>query len=252
MQRTLILLVILLLLSACSSNKAVTQATTAADSEAMRELQLGEAAMEKEHYLAAIEHWQKVRDSFTSPELTALAELKIGDAYFEKEDYILAVSSYEDFLKKHPGHTQTASVMYRLGKAHFAQLLSADRDQTATRNALTTFEQLLKNYPDSVDTQELNSYIEQCHNRLAANEAYIGRFYLKTERYSAAIKRLENVHTTYPSYPELSGVLFDLARALEFDGKTDQAAATLSLLNQRSLGEELQEEINEFRADHNI
>ncbi|EAT16106.1 outer membrane protein assembly factor BamD [Desulfuromonas acetoxidans] len=252
MQRTLILLLTLLALAACSSNKSATQTASPATSEAMRELQKGEIAMEKEHYLAAIEHWQKVRDSFTSPELTALAELKIGDAYYAQEDYISAVASYEDFLKKHPGHTQTASVMYRLGKSHFAQLLSADRDQTATRNALATFEQLLKNYPDSIDPQELNSYIEQCHNRLAANEAYIGRFYLKTKRYTAAISRLENITNTYPNYPNLTGVLFDLARAQKFDGKSDQALATLSLLQQRPVDEDLQEEINEFREDHNI
>ena len=250
MQRTLIVLLTLLVLSACSSTPSVTQAPP--DSEAMRELQLGEIAMEKEHYLAAIEHWQKVRDSFTSPELTALAELKIGDAYYQKEEYISAIASYEDFLKKHPGHTQTAAVMYRLGKSHFEQILSADRDQTATRNALATFEQLLKNYPQTVNTEELNNYIEQCHNKLAANEAYIGRFYLKTKRYTAAISRLENLRSTYPGYPELTGVLFDLARAQEFDGKTDQAVATLSLLQQRRVDEDLQEEINEFREEHNI
>ena len=251
MQRTLILLLTLLVISGCSSNKAVTPSTTG-DSEAMRELQQGEIAMEKGHYLNAIEHWQKVRDSFTSPELTALAEMKIGDAYYEQEDYVSAIASYEDFLKKHPGHTQSASVMYRLGKCHFEEILSIDRDQTATRNALATFEQLLKNYPESVNAEELNGYIKECHNRLAANEAYIGRFYLKTKRYDAAITRFDNIRSTYPDYPQLPSVLFNLAQAQQLGGQTEQASATLSLLQQQPLNEDLREEIDDFKEDHNI
>ncbi|PLX97780.1 MAG: outer membrane protein assembly factor BamD [Desulfuromonas sp.] len=248
MKRTLFLGLIILFLGACSSSK-----TPPPNKDALYYLQRGEVAMEKEHYLEAIENWEKVRDSFTSPELTALAELKIGDAHFENKDYISAVASYEDFLKKHPAHSQTAAVMYRLGKSHFKQILSADRDQTATRNALATFEQLLKTYPESVNVEELQADIQQCHNRLAANEAYVGRFYLKTKRYSAAISRLNAIRSTYPEYPEMPEILFDLARAQQLDGKSDQATLTLNLLQQHyTLNEELREQTTEFREEHNI
>ncbi|MCD6526471.1 MAG: outer membrane protein assembly factor BamD [Desulfuromonas sp.] len=248
MNRSFILGLIVLALCACST----TQPKQPQNKDAHYYLQQGEIAFEKEHYPEAIEHWQKVRDSFTSPELTALAELKIADAQFNNDQLIEAIAAYEDFLKQHPGHSQTSSILFRLGNAHYKQILDEDRDQTATRNALATFEQVQANYPESVDPAKLTELILNCRDRLAANEKYIGQFYLKTKRYSAAISRLKKISSDYPEYTGLDHVLFSLAQAQRLEGQTEQATATLNQLETNTTDAELRKSATKFRDKYGI
>ncbi len=215
---------------------------------AMYCFQQGELALEDGDYTEAIAQWQKVRDSFTAPELTTLAELKIADAQFENEMFIEAIASYEDFLKQHPSNIHKSAVLFRLGKAHFEQILSADRDQTATRNALNTFEQLKKNFPHTVNPQELDNYILQCRTRLAENEMYIGHFYLKTKRYKPAIARLERIRTNYPEFNDMAHVILYLAQAQRLYGDTDKALSLLGLLQNDNLSD-IREEAADLRND---
>ena len=75
-------------------------------------------------------------DTYYSPELNVLAELKIAEAHFLAGNFVEAAAAYEDFLKQHPEHERTPQVLYQLGMAYYNQILSADRDQTASRNVV--------------------------------------------------------------------------------------------------------------------
>ncbi|MEA3464774.1 MAG: outer membrane protein assembly factor BamD [Thermodesulfobacteriota bacterium] len=245
------ILLCMIALSLCIILSACTTAKQPQALDALYYFQKGEVAFEDENYTEAIEHWQKVRDSFTSPELTELAELKIADAQFKKELYIEAIASYEDFLKQHPSNLRKSDVLLHLGKAHFEQILAADRDQTATRNALSTFEQLHKNFPGKIDTQELNYLILQCRDRLAENETYVGNFYLKTKHYKAAISRLEKVRCDHPEFYDMGHVLLYLAQAHQQKGETDLALALLNEVANYN-NNDLNKEAAKLRHEYNI
>jgi len=242
----LIISIVALTLSACSSTT-----TQPIEKNALYYFQKGEQELEAGHHKEAIEAWQKVRDSFTSPELTALAELKIADTQYDNELYIEAIASYEDFLKQHPANIRKSDVLLRLGKAHFNLILAADRDQSATRNALATFEQLKKNFPGKVNPQELDDLILQCRNRLAENATYIGHFYLKTKHYKAAIARLEQVRATYPEFSDMGHVLFYLAQAHQLNGESQKASVLFNQLS-RINDADLRKKAEKLRQKYNI
>jgi len=247
MRNGIILCIIALSLSACASKSSVQPVTK----DALYYFQQGEMAFEEEEYTKAIEHWQRVRESFTSPELTALSELKIADAQLADELYIEAIASYEDYLKQHPASVRKSDVLLRLGKAHFHQILARDRDQTATRNALATFEQLQKNFPNKVNPQELDNLILQCRSRLAENEIYVGHFYLKTKRYQAAISRLEKLRNDYPEFYDMGHVELYLAQAYYHKGDTETAVNLFDDVS-RYNDEELIEESIKLRGKFKI
>lgn len=247
MRHCITLCIVAIFLSACASKEPIQPVTK----DALYYFQQGETAFEDEKYTRAIEHWQRVRDSFTSPELTALAELKIADAQLADKLYIEAIASYEDFLKQHPASTRKSDILLRLGKAHFNQILSADRDQTATRNALATFEQLQKNFPGKVNPQELDDLILQCRNRLAENEIYIGHFYLKTKRYHAAIGRLNKLRSNYPEYDDMGQVLLYLAQAHHHVGENETARTLFDEVPQYN-NKELTKESEKLRRQFSI
>jgi outer membrane protein assembly factor BamD len=109
-----------------------------------------------------------------------------------------AVAAYEDFLREYPDHPRTADVPLQTRSVYYHQILTIDRDQTATRNALATFEMLTTKFPRDSRTQEAKQYIAECRERLAASELYVGRFYFRTGRYEAAINRLTTCSRTTP------------------------------------------------------
>ncbi|MBN2645685.1 MAG: outer membrane protein assembly factor BamD [Desulfuromonadaceae bacterium] len=246
--RVLLILVALLSTTACSTTPAPKEEAK----NALYYFQQGEIAYEDQDYEQAIENWQKVRDSFQSPELTTLAELKIADVQYEKGQTIEAIAAYEDFLKQHPEHARTGEVLLRLGQLHFGEMLSEDRDQTATRNALASLKQLKDNYPAYNQQGEVDQLIQQCRDRLAANERYIGQFYLKNKRYDAAINRLKEIPANYPEFPEMNSVLFSLAKAYTLSGQNDKATPLFNLLERAFQDADLRDELTEFRQEHQI
>jgi len=193
--RLLLLLLVAILMAGCSASTQATRPT------AEQYFQEGEKNFENGLYEEAISSWEKVRDTYYSPQLNMLAELKIAETYYLSERYPEAAAAYADFLKQHPYDDRSAMVTYRLGLSHFQQILSADRDQTSTENALRVFQDYLNRFPKGQNAAEVTSMIQRCKNRLADHEVYVGWFYLRIKQYQASIKRLEQ---TLEKYPELA------------------------------------------------
>jgi outer membrane protein assembly factor BamD len=173
----------------------------------------GEQLYAAKHYQDAIAEWKKVKESYYSPELTTLAELKIADAQFDDEKYIEAGAAYEDFRKLHPTHEKAAYALYRLGLCNFKQITGIDTDQTAVKNAATYFESLLKQYPASEFAADARDKLEICQTKMVQYENYIGRFYLRTDKYSSAIKRLQEALDRSPKTPARDETLLYLGEA---------------------------------------
>lgn len=215
--RYLLILLLTLLLAACSSQKVVPR------NSAEKYFQEGERFYESNLYEDAIASWEKVRDSYYSPELNMLAEIKIAEAYYRSERYEEAAAAYAEFLKQHPNDTRIDDILYRLGLSHYQQILTADRDQTHTENALQVFTELLRRFPEYPQVEEVGYLIQRCRNRLAEHEVYVGRYYLKKEHPQAAIKRLEKVLSAYPNYYYRDEAYFVLGQAYLQTGQKDKA-----------------------------
>lgn len=222
--RYLLFMAITLLVSACAS--PVIPPPKSADFY----LQEGEDMFDRGLYEDAIANWEKVRDSYYSPELNIIAEMKIAEAYYLSEMFPEAAAAYEDFLKQHPNSDRVPQAMYQLGMSYYQQLLNADRDQTATQNALVTFESLLARFPEDADKEQLKAYIGQCQDRLAAHEVYVGKWYLKTDKPEAAINRLEGMFQTYPNYFYRDEAWLYLGKAYLRSGQKDKAVHAFNTL----------------------
>jgi outer membrane protein assembly factor BamD len=225
MKNLFVAFALLLLTTACASTPTPLAPT------AETYLQQGEAALEKGRYNEAIANWEKARDSFYSPELNALAEMKISEAYFLSERYVEAVTGYEDFLKQHPDNPRTADIMYQLGLCYFNQMLTPDRDQTTTLNALSVFTDLQKRFPDTPRLTELTERIAQCRDRLAAHEVAVGNFYLRTKQYQAAINRFKPIFNQYPDFNKKDEVYYYLGHAQLMLGNRQKAADAFNALS---------------------
>lgn len=190
----------------------------------------GEAAFAEEDYQDAIKAYEKAMEMYETADLNRRAELRIADAHFADEQYTEAAAGYENFLKRHPGTPQSARVLAQLGESYFNQILAIDRDQTATRNALVTFESLRKLYPEAPESAIAPERIRSCRNHLAANELYIGMFYYKMEQAQAAIGRFNDLLERYPDNPDKDQIFYYLGRTFLVNGHPNLAVTTFEKL----------------------
>lgn len=179
----------------------------------------GEQFYQDGKYEDAIAQWKKVKESYQSPELSTKAELNIADAYFLNGDYIEAAAGYDDFRKLHPKHPQADFALYRQGLSYFKQIHSIDTDQTPVKNAQTTFDSYLKLYPEGAQLAEVKEKYRECRDMQLRYELYVGRFYLKTGAFKAAIARFDESLKTFSDSERRDEVLYYLGRAYLEDGQ---------------------------------
>jgi len=174
----------------------------------------GLALYKKRRYGKALEVFNELKGSFpgVDPYYT-WAELKVADCYFFKKEYPDAIGHYEEFKKFHPFHEDIPYVIFQIGLSYFNQILSIDRDQSATRKALSNFEFLMANYPPSIFTEKAREKAKICREKLAAKELYVAKFHYKRKKYQGATARLELVVKLYPEVDVLDEVLFYLGKS---------------------------------------
>jgi outer membrane protein assembly factor BamD len=190
----------------------------------------GEQFYQDGKYADAIAQWKKVKESYQSQELTTKAELSIADAYFLNEDYIEAAAGYEDFRKLHPKHPQADFALYRQGLSYYNQIHSIDTDQTPVKNAQTTFASYQTLYPAGAQLAEVQEKNRDCKDKQLQYELYVGRFYLKTDVYKAAIGRFEEALKMFTDATRRDEVLYYLGRAYLEDGQKSKGREVFSRL----------------------
>lgn len=156
-------------------------------------------------YGDAVKTFALLKERYPYSRYAILAELKLADAYFNDGRYPEAISAYEEFVRLHPKNEASPYVLYQIGESHYHQLLTIDRDQTSTRQAILAFERLLKSHPGSPYEQNAVQKVRFCRQHLADHEVYVGRFYYKSKHYQAALARFQGVLNGYEDVLEPKG-----------------------------------------------
>ncbi|MFV1977983.1 MAG: outer membrane protein assembly factor BamD [Myxococcota bacterium] len=161
-------------------------------------------------YVRAIEKLQSIIDNYPYSDVAVLAELKIADAYFDDHRYDEALSYYRDFADLHPQHEMVPYTIFRSARCRERQMHAANRDQTATRDALLHLDRLLAKYPHSPEAREAEIMWRDLRTHLAENVVEIAEFYLKREEYESAAERYRSLLNEYPGLGLDAQALYNL------------------------------------------
>lgn len=174
-------------------------------------------------YQDAIDKFQEVVDNYPYSEYAVFAELRIADAYYDQERWDEALAYYRDFAELHPEHEKVPYTIYRTALCHAAKSPSAQRDQSATREALAALDQLMTRHPGSAEAREAETLWKELRTKLGEHVIGIGDFYLAREEYQSAAGRYRQVLDEYPGLGLDADALYKLGLCYTHMNRGDDA-----------------------------
>lgn len=216
----LTLLTGLLLLTGCSLFETEYEGGKSAE-ELVSE---ASSAFVAKEYRQAINAYTDLKDWYPFSKYAILAELKIADAHYALEEYEEAIVAYEEFERMHPKNEAIPYVIFRNGMSWFNRMDTIDRDHTPAKKAMVQFNRLIERFPQDEYAEKAAQNIEKCIANLSGHELYVANFYMKTEKYTAALKRYESIVENYPGSKESKEALnkIPLARKLAEETKNQE------------------------------
>jgi len=204
----------------------------------------GEAALKDGRTQEALKYFEHIRFKYPYSDVASLADLGIADAHFEREKYVEAIEAYRNFVKMHPNHAKADYASFRVALSHYKDIPSdfilfppsSEKDQTSVRQARTTLEDFLRDWPKSPFIPEAEKLLVQLKRRLAEHELYVANFYIHRDHWQAAVSRLSKLLEDFPGTELEAQALLLLGRSYLELGEKEKAREALQRLLQQFPG----------------
>ncbi|HWV83577.1 MAG TPA: outer membrane protein assembly factor BamD [Hyphomicrobiaceae bacterium] len=151
-------------------------------------------------------------------------------AYYKAGKYPEAVAAAQRYVVMHPGTKDAALAHHIIASSHFDEIKDPQRDQAATRKAISELKILVTRYPESPYARQAENRIRIGEDALAASEMTIGRYYLQRSNYVAAINRFKTVVAEYQTTAQVEEALMRLTETYLALGIQREAQASAAVL----------------------
>lgn len=118
-------------------------------------------------------------------------------SFYLQNYYTEALSNLERFLLTYPKSKNLAYVHYLIAMCYYETIEDEKRDSAPLIKAKQKFTFIIKNYPDTEFALDARFKLSLIENILAAKEMYLGRHYIKKEKWIASINRFKNIIENY-------------------------------------------------------
>jgi len=186
-----------------------------------------------------------LEDNFPGSEMLAQTRLLEADSFFKEGRWDEAVVKYQTFLDLHPTHHYADRAQLFIVKCYVEKLENKkeiiffkssiiDRDLAPVYSAMEEAEKFFKVYPYSKYMPQAKKIHLRCKEILAENQYYIGKFYLKTDYYAAAVGRFVKILNEYHELPKMrEKAYFYLGESYwRWNRKTESVAILKSFLKE--------------------
>ncbi len=125
------------------------------------------------------------------------ASLMASYSFYLQNFFSEALNNLERFLKTYPTHEDISYAHYLIAMCYYEIIEDEKRDTAPLIRAQKQFKFILKEYPNSDFAIDAKFKLELIENILASKEIYLGRHYMKKQKWIPAINRFKNVIETY-------------------------------------------------------
>ena len=195
----LLILLIILALSSCSKNekeisliKKMNQ-----EDEMIQAYKEGIKAIEKNDSFFAAKKFLEAELLYPQSEWASKAALMASYSYYIEDYYSEAIFNLKRFIDTYPTDKRLDYVHYLMGLCYYENIEGEKKDLKPLIAAKQEFEFVLKNYPNTDFALDSKLKINLIIDILASKEMYLGRHYIKKQKWIAAINRFKNILNDY-------------------------------------------------------
>jgi len=191
--------------------------------EGMKQLENGDA-------LYASRKFDEAEILFPQSIWATKASLMSAYALYSQNYYDDAIFNLERHIRNYPKDKDLVYAHYLIAICYFEQLYDERKDLKPLVKAREKFEHILKKYPNTDYAIDAKWKMGLIVDQMAAKEMYIGRYYMKMEKWIAAINRFNFVVKYYDTTVYIEEALHRLVEIYYKIGLVEDAqkvAATL-------------------------
>ena len=119
------------------------------------------------------------------------SSLMAAYAYYSQDYYFDAIIELKRFIKTYPNDKNISYAHFLLGMCFYENIIDEKKDIEPLIKAEDKFNFIVKTYPDTDFALDAKFKLELIKDLMAAKEMYIGRYYIKKEKWIAALKDLK-------------------------------------------------------------
>ena len=134
---------------------------------------------------------------YPQSEWASKSALMASYSYYMQNFYPEAISNLERYLKTYPMDKNVAYAHYLIAMCYYETIEDEKRDTAPLINAKEKFDFVVTNYPSSDFALDAKFKLGLIKDVLASKEMYLGRHYLKKQKWIAAINRFKTVVEKY-------------------------------------------------------
>jgi outer membrane protein assembly factor BamD len=194
----LTILLAILILTSCANNEEISLIKEInQEAEMVQAYKDGVEALEKNDTFFAANKFLEAELLYPQSEWASKSSLMASYAYYIENNYSQAIYNLERFLKTYPKDKRLDYVHYLMGLCYYENIEGEKRDLKPLIEAKKKFTFVIKNYSNTDFALDSKFKIGLINDVLASKEMYLGRHYIKKEKWVAAINRFKNILNDY-------------------------------------------------------
>ena len=235
LNRFLIAVFIAFFLFSCSGNKDPDLASIPPTKKEIKE-EMAEAykeavdALKKGDSLYASKKFSEAESLFPQSVWAPKSSLMSSYALYSINFYSEAIFNLERYIQIYPNDTNISYAHYLIAICYFEQMLDEKKDTRPMIMAKEKFQFILNNFPNTDYAIDGKYKLDLIIDQLAAKEMYIGRYYMKVEKWIAAINRFKTVVREYSQTIYIEEALHRLVEIYYTIGLIEEAKKNAILL----------------------
>jgi outer membrane protein assembly factor BamD len=186
--------------------------------------------LDRGHYQTAAELFDEVERQHPYSIWARRAQLMSAFSWYAAEDHQKSIDSARRFLAIHPGNKDAPYAYYLIALNNYEQIGDVQRDQTSTRAALDSLNDVIRRYPSSRYASDARLKIDLVRDHLAGKEMEIGRFYQRRSQWLASVTRFRAVVDEYQTSTHTPEALMRLTESYLALGVTEEARKSAAVL----------------------
>ena len=199
MKLKFLILIISILLSSCAKEEKKISKIKEADQNQEMIATYREAyeALEKNDNFYASKKFLEAELLYPQSLWAPKSALMAAYSYYLQNYFSEALVALERYLKTYPTDVNQAYAHYLIAMCYYETIEDEKRDSAPLVKAKNKFKYVIKEYPNTDFALDAKFKLDLIEDILASKEMYVGRHYIKKEKWIAAMKRFQNVIENY-------------------------------------------------------